>query len=289
MKSGFVNIFGRPNAGKSTLLNALVGEKLAIVSHKSQTTRHRIRAFLNGPGYQVILSDTPGIIDPEYRLHERMMHAVKSCLEDADVALLLVDARKPPEESDEVFSALRLRVPAVVVVNKSDMVSPEAVVQRLAFFRARPYCKEAVAVSALKKANLQALVDLVVSMLPEGEAFFGEDDLTDMPTRFFVAEIIRERIFELFGEEIPYQSTVIVRAFKEKPDITAIQADVVVQRESQKGIVLGEGGRMIKRLGTESRLEIEAFLGTRVFLELFVKVRPDWRDNDNHLREYGYS
>lgn len=289
MKSGFVNIFGRPNAGKSTLLNALVGEKLAIVSHKSQTTRHRIRAFLNGPGYQVILSDTPGIIDPEYRLHERMMQAVKSCLEDADVALLLVDARRPPEEADEVFSALRLKVPALVVVNKIDMVSKEAVEERMAFFRARPYCRQAIAVSALKKENLQALVELVVSMLPEGEAFFGEEDLTDMPTRFFVAEIIRERIFELFSEEVPYQSTVIVRTFKEKPDITAIQADVVVQRETQKGIILGEKGRMIKRLGTESRLEIEAFLGTRVFLELFVKVRPDWRDNDTHLREYGYS
>ena len=289
MKSGFVNIFGRPNAGKSTLLNALVGEKLAIVSHKSQTTRHRIRAFLNGPGYQVILSDTPGIIAPEYRLHERMMQAVKNCLEDADVAILLVDARRPPEEADEVFNGLRLKVPALVVVNKTDLVGDDKVEAQLAFFRARPYCKAALAVSALKKDNLQALVEQVVGMLPEGEAFFGEEDLTDLPTRFFVAEIVRERIFELYGEEIPYQSTVTVRSFKEKPGIVAIQADVVVQRESQKGILLGEGGRMIKRLGTEARKDIEAFLGSKVYLELFVKVRPGWRDNDQHLREYGYA
>ena len=289
MKSGFVSIFGKPNAGKSTLVNALVGEKLAIVSHKSQTTRHRIRAFLNSPEYQIIFSDTPGIIEPEHRLHEKMMQAVKGSLEDADLALLLVDVRKPVEEADQVFSVLRLKVPAIVVVNKTDMVSPEKADQVISFFRRQPYCKEVIAVSALKKANLEKLLETILSYLSEGEAFFSDDDLTDMPTRFFVGEIIREKVFELYDEEIPYQATVMVREFKEKQTLIKITADVVVQRESQKAIIIGEGGRMIKRLGTDARKDIEAFLGSKVFLELFVKVRPNWRDNDLHLREYGYS
>jgi GTP-binding protein Era len=289
MKSGFVNIFGKPNAGKSTLVNALVGEKLAIVSHKSQTTRHRIRAFLNGPGYQIIFSDTPGIINPEYRLHEKMMQAVKSSLEDADVALLLVDARHDPAGADEVFSALRLKVPAIVVINKTDLAGDEAVRAATEFFGKRPYCKAVVPVSALRKANLEELLKVILTYLPEGEPFFGEEDITDMPTRFFVAEMIREKVFELYEQEIPYQTTVMVREFREKQTLVKITADVVVQRESQKAIILGEKGRMIRQLGTEARKEIEAFLGSKVFLELFVKVRADWRDNDLHLKEYGYN
>jgi len=287
MKSGFVSIFGRPNAGKSTLLNALTGEKLAIVSHKSQTTRHRIRTFLNGPGYHVVLSDTPGIIEPEYRLHERMMQAVKSGLEDADLALLLVDVRRPLEESDGVFTALKLKVPALVVLNKSDAVPAARVGEAEEYFRDRPYCRGIVRISALRKENLQALLDAMLAMLPEGEPFFPEDDLTDMPTRFFVGEIVREKIFELLEEELPYQSTVSVVAFREGPTV-GIKAEIVVQRETQKAIVIGEGGRMIRELGTRARRDIEAFLGRKVFLELFVKVRPGWRDSDAHLREYGY-
>ena len=289
MKSGFVSIFGRPNAGKSTLVNALVGEKLAIVSHKSQTTRHRIRAFLNGPDHQIIFSDTPGIIEPEYKLHEKMMQAVKSSLEDADVALLLVDVRRPTEESDAIFSALRLKVPAIVVVNKTDMAKPELVSQVTDFFRQRPYAKTVIPASALRGSNLDQILSAILELLPEGEAFFGADDLTDMPTRFFVSEIVREKIYELFDEEVPYQTTVAVREFKEKHTLTKITADIIVQRESQKAILIGEGGRMIRRLGTDARKDIEAFLGGKVFLELFVKVRPGWRDNDTHLREYGYS
>jgi GTPase len=289
MKSGFVSIFGRPNAGKSTLVNALVGEKLAIVSHKSQTTRHRIRAFLNGPDHQIIFSDTPGIIQPEYKLHEKMMQAVKSSLEDADVALLLVDVRRPMEESDAIFSALRLKVPAIVVVNKTDMAKPEQVSAVTDFFRQRPYAKMVIPASALRGSNLDQILSAILELLPEGEAFFAPDDLTDMPTRFFVSEIVREKIYELFDEEVPYQTTVAVREFKEKQTLTKITADIVVQRESQKAILIGEGGRMIRRLGTDARKDIEAFLGGKVFLELFVKVRPGWRDNDTHLREYGYS
>jgi GTP-binding protein Era len=289
MKSGFVSIFGRPNAGKSTLVNALVGEKLAIVSHKSQTTRHRIRAFLNGPEHQIIFSDTPGIIQPEYKLHEKMMQAVKSSLEDADVALLLLDVRRPTEESDAIFSALRLKVPAIIVVNKTDMAKPEQVNAVTDFFRQRPYAKMVIPASALRGKNLDQILTSILELLPEGEAFFAQDDLTDMPTRFFVSEIVREKIYELFDEEVPYQTTVAIREFKEKQTLTKITADIVVQRESQKAILIGEGGRMIRRLGTDARKDIEAFLGGKVFLELFVKVRPGWRDNDTHLREYGYS
>jgi GTP-binding protein Era len=289
MKSGFVAIFGKPNAGKSTLLNALVGEKLAIVSHKSQTTRHRIRAFLNGPGYQVIFSDTPGIITPEYKLHEKMMQAVKSSLEDADLALLLVDVRDTPGDVNPVFESLKLRVPAILVLNKTDMVPEEAVRKAAAFYREQPYCKEVLAVSALKKLHLEQLVERIVEYLPEGDPFFAEDDLTDLPTRFFAAELIREKIYELFEQEIPYQATVLVSEFREQPHIIRIKAEIVVQRESQKAILLGEKGSMIRKLGTEARQSIEAFLGSKVYLELFVKVRPKWRDNEMHLREYGYS
>ncbi len=289
MKSGFVNIFGKPNAGKSTLVNALVGEKLAIVSHKSQTTRHRIRAFLNGPDYQIIFSDTPGIIQPEYKLHERMMQAVRSSLEDADLAILLFDARQAPEEADAVFSQLRLKVPSIVVINKIDLVKPAVVEKAMAFFSEKKYCRELVVISALKKDNLDALMEIILRYLPEGEPFFDQDDLTDMPTRFFAGEIIREKIFELYEQELPYQTTVQIREFAEKQTLVKITADIIVQRESQKAIILGEGGKMIKRLGTDARKDIEAFLGSKVFLELFVKVRPGWRDNDLHLKEFGYT
>ena len=289
MKSGFVNIFGKPNAGKSTLVNALVGEKLAIVSHKSQTTRHRIRAFLNGPDFQIIFSDTPGIIQPEYKLHERMMQAVRSSLEDADLAILLFDARQAPEEADAVFSQLRLKVPSIVVINKIDLVKPAAVEKSMAFFSEKKYCKELVVISALKKDNLDVLMEIILRYLPEGEPFFDQDDLTDMPTRFFAGEIVREKIFELYEQELPYQTTVQIREFAEKQTLIKITADIIVQRESQKAIILGEGGKMIKRLGTDARKDMEAFLGSKVFLELFVKVRPGWRDNDLHLKEFGYT
>lgn len=289
MKVGFVNIFGLPNAGKSTLLNALVGEKLAIVSHKVQTTRHRIKAILNDAESQIILSDTPGIIEPAYKLQERMMQQVKSSLEDADLALLVADMKSDPEAADLVFQGLRLKVPALVVLNKSDKVTDAGKRQQLVdFFSSRGYCKEVVLVSALKKQGLELLIKKIKENLPEGVPFFDTDDLTDLPTRFFVAEIIREKIFELLEEEIPYHSTVLVRAFTEKPEIIRIQADIVVQRESQKGILLGERGSMIKKIGTLARQDIEAFLGQKVYLELFVKVRSDWRGNDLYLKEYGY-
>ena len=288
MKVGFVNIFGKPNAGKSTLLNALIGEKLAIVSPKVQTTRHRIKGFLNSENYQVIFSDTPGIIEPRYKLHEKMMHSVKSSLEDADLALLLVDVNENLEEADSIFSGLRLKVPAFVVLNKIDRTQQDKIKQVSDFFNAKAYCKKTIAISALKKINTDLLLSAILEFLPEGEPFYDGDDLTDLPTRFFVGEMIREKIFDLFQDEIPYHTAVVVREFKEKISLIKITAEIIVHRESQKAIILGEKGKMIRQIGTTSRQEIEKFLSSKVFLELFVKVRPKWRDNDIHLKEYGY-
>ena len=288
MKSGFVNIFGKPNAGKSTLLNALIGEKLAIVSHKVQTTRHRIKAILTGADHQIIFSDTPGIIEPKYKLHEKMMQAVKGSLEDADIALLITDARENPEESHLIFSALKLKVPALVVLNKADAVSDEDIEKAVEFFKQQVYCKEVVVISALKKKGIEKLLSTIIDLLPEGAPFYEGDDISDLPTKFFVSELIREKIFLLYGEEIPYHATVLVQEFKEKTTLIKIVADIIVQRDTQKGIILGEGGKMIKQLGTLARKDIEAFLSSKVFLELFVKVRPKWRDNEMQLKEYGY-
>ena len=288
MKSGFVNIFGKPNAGKSTLLNALMGEKLAIVSPKVQTTRHRIKGILTHENYQIIFSDTPGIIEPKYKLHEKMMQAVKSSLEDADVALLIVDIKDNLQEADEIFSSLSLKVPALVVLNKTDIAGKETIDKAIAFFSDKKYCRRVIEISALRNKGIHELLEVILSMLPEGEPFYVDDNLSDLPMKFFVSEMIREKIFYLYSEEIPYSATVLVQEFKEKTTLTKISADIIVQRETQKGIVLGHEGKMIKQLGTLARKDIEEFIGRKVFLELFVKVRPKWRDNELQLREYGY-
>jgi len=289
MKSGFVNIFGKPNAGKSTLINALVGEKMAIVSPKAQTTRHRIKAFLNKPNeYQVIFSDTPGIIDPQYKLHEHMMSSVKSALEDADIALLIVDANDNLEEIDGIFQRLRLKVPGLVVLNKIDTAGNGRLALAETFFADKTYCKKIVKISALQKIHLNKLLDAILSLLPEAPAFYSEDDLSDLPTKFFVSEMIREKIYLLFGDEIPYHTAVLINEFKEREDIVKIQADIIVQRDTQKSIIIGDKGKMIKQIGTLARTDIEQFISKKIFLELFVKVRPKWRDNDLQLKEYGY-
>lgn len=288
MKSGFVNIFGKPNAGKSTLLNALMGEKLAIVSSKVQTTRHRIKGIVTHDDYQIIFSDTPGIIEPKYKLHEKMMQAVKGSLEDADVALLIVDIKDDLAEADAIFSSLHLKVPAIIVLNKTD-VADEVILEKAAeFFKGKDYATQVITISALKKKGIEELLATILDLLPEGPPFYLDDNLSDLPMKFFVGEMIREKIFYLFEDEIPYHATVLVQEFKEKNTLTKISADIILQRETQKAIVLGKGGKMIKQLGTMARRDIEEFIGRKVFLELFVKVRPKWRDNELFLREYGY-
>jgi GTPase len=288
MKSGFVNLFGKPNAGKSTLLNTLMGEKLAIVSHKVQTTRHRIKGILTSEDYQMILSDTPGIIDPRYKLHEKMMDSVRQAVSDTDVALLLLDGKDNLEENNDIFSGLHLKVPALVLINKSERMTKDEIDSAKVYFMDKNYCTDVLAISALRKLNTDLLFERIIQLLPEGEPFFDGDEMTDRPVKFFVGEMIREKIFSMYEDEIPYHTAVLVQEFKEKETLTKIQADIIVQRETQKGILLGEGGKMIRQLGTEARKEIEEFIGRKVFLELFVKVRPKWRDNEWQLREYGY-
>ncbi len=288
MKSGFVNIFGRPNAGKSTLLNALMGEKLAIVSHKVQTTRHRIKAILTEKDYQIIFSDTPGIVNPQYRLHEKMMQSVKGALEDADIAILLVDITDNWQECDDVFTALKLKVPAIVAINKIDKAKPEKIKEAIIFFGQKKYAKKTIALSALKDVSCQNLLQPLLELLPEGEPFYQDDSISDLPEKFFVSELIREKIYELAQDEIPYHTSVLILEFEEKQTLIKIVADIIVQRETQKMILIGKKGSMIKKIGTQARTDIEAFLSQKVFLELFVKVKPKWRDNDLQLKEYGY-
>jgi len=288
LKAGFVNIFGRPNAGKSTLLNALMGEKLAIVSPKVQTTRHRIKGILTEKEYQIIFSDTPGIIEPKYKLHEKMMQAVKGALEDADCAMLIVDVKENLEEVDAIFTQLKLRVPAIVVVNKIDLASEEKIKEAVAFFAARPYCKEVVTLCALTGINKKKLINTILKYLPEGMPFFDGDDISDLNTKFFVGEIVREKVFELAQDEILYHTAVLVTEYKEKESLVKITVDIIVHRETQKAILLGLKGSMIKRIGTSARKDIEAFIGQKVFLQLFVKVKPKWRENELQLKEYGY-
>jgi GTPase len=288
LKAGFVNIFGRPNAGKSTLLNALIGEKLAIVSPKVQTTRHRIKGILTEKDYQIVFSDTPGIIEPRYKLHEKMMDAVKSALEDADLALLLVDIKENWQECDDIFTKLNLKVPAVVVINKIDLADQETLKKAIDFFSARPYCRQVITISALSGINRNKLVKSILEYLPEGEPFYEGDDISDLQTRFFVSELIREKIYALAQDEIPYHTAVLIREYQEKTTLVKIIADIIVQRETQKVILIGEKGSMIKKIGTAARKDIEEFIQRKVFLELFVKVKPKWRENDLQLKEYGY-
>ncbi|MET6995779.1 GTPase Era [Chitinophaga defluvii] len=287
-KAGFVNIFGKPNAGKSTLLNAIIGEKLAIISPKVQTTRHRITGVVTEPGFQIVFSDTPGIIDPKYRLHEKMMGAVKSALEDADVALLIMDAKDDLSENLELFDSLRLKAPCILVVNKTDLLKKEELDDLLARCNAWGKAKMVIPISALKQTGTKEMISKIVELLPEGEPFYPEDTLTDKSMRFLVAEMIREKIFQLFEEEIPYHTAVVVSQFEEKATLTKITAEIIVTRDTQKGIILGEKGQSIKKLGTLARTEIEKFIERKVFLELFVKVRGKWRDSDLYLKEYGY-
>ncbi len=289
-KAGFVNIFGAPNAGKSTLLNLLLGERLVIISPKVQTTRHRILGILSEPEYQIVFSDTPGIIEPKYKLHQKMMLQVKSALEDADVAILMHDITQPIEDFETISNSLKLKVPVILLLNKVDMVKDKSTIEGI-INKYREHYKgwQVLAVSAQKKINTDKILPLILKSLPEGFAFYPDDSISDRSERFFVSEMIREQIYTLYEEEIPYHSAVLIQAFEEKSTLTVIKADIIVSRETQKMILLGKGGSMIKQLGINSRKVIEEFLERKVHLELFVKVRPKWRDNDNYLKEYGYN
>jgi GTP-binding protein Era len=287
-QAGFVNLFGKPNAGKSTLLNALAGEKLAITSPKVQTTRHRIIGILNQPDFQIVFSDTPGIITPLYKLHERMMGAVSKAIEDADVALLVADIMEDVQENAQIFTSLCLKMPAILVLNKMDRVAQVFLDRTIEEYKLLPFVSRVVAVSALHKTNLSDLLAAILQYLPPSEKYYPEGELTDRPMKFFVGELIREQIFLLYREEIPYHTAVVVTAYEEKTTLVKIRAEIVVQRQTQKAILLGEKGSAIKELGTRSRLQIESFIDRKVFLELFVKVREGWRDSDLFLKEYGY-
>lgn len=289
-KAGFVNIFGPPNAGKSTLLNALLGEYLVITSPKVQTTRHRILGILTEPAYQIVFSDTPGIIEPKYELHKKMMLQVKSALEDADVAILMHDITQPIEDIEAIAAGLKLKVPTILLLNKSDLLKDKKdVTDNLKIYKQRFPKYLVQTISAVTKSNLDKLVPFILQYLPEAPPFYPEDSVSDRSTRFFVSELIREQIYSLYKEEIPYHTAVMIQSYEEKPNIHVIKADIIVTRETQKVILIGKGGSLIKQLGIEARKKIEAFVGMKVHLELFVKVRPKWRDTENHLKEYGYN
>lgn len=288
-KAGFVNIFGAPNAGKSTLLNAILGERIAIVSPKVQTTRHRILGFLTEDNYQIIFSDTPGIIDPQYKLHNKMMSQVHSAIEDADVAILMADLTEDIDNFIRIIKELRLKAPAILLINKIDVVKDPAVQEEAkAKLEAALKPKKTIFISALAQINTDQILPAILEFLPENPAFYPEDDISDRPVRFFVSEMIREKIYFLYDKEIPYHTAVIIQSFEDLPHVVKIRADIVVTRETQKMILLGTKGAMIKKLGMQARESIEQFLGKKVFLELFVKVRPKWRDNELYLKEYGY-
>mgnify|MGYP000014575798 CR=1 FL=1 len=288
-KAGYVNIIGEPNVGKSTLLNALLGEQLVITNPKAQTTRHRILGILNGDDHQLVLSDTPGILDPQYRMHERMMKAVDEALIDADILVVLVELGQHPERSESVLRrARRYQGPKVLLVNKVDTGSDAAVLEALERWQAALPEAKVVPLSALHGLNVNELKAYLIDQLPEHPPYFPKDELSDRNMRFFVSEIIREKVLSLYQKEIPYSTQVVVNSYEEGEDITRIQADVVVMRESQKGILIGHQGKALRKLGTESRKAIERFVGTKVFLDLKVKVDPDWRENEKKLERYGY-
>lgn len=288
-KAGYVNIIGHPNVGKSTLLNALLGEKLVIVNPKAQTTRHRILGILNDEGHQLILSDTPGILDPQYPLQKSMMRAVDEALQDADILIVMVELGEKPEKAEAVVQrAERFNGPLFVLVNKMDLGTDAELVTALeAWEHVFPKAK-VVPIAALHGFNVDALRERLLEMLPEHPPYFPKDDMSDRDLRFFTSEMIREKVLALYKQEIPYSTQVVVNSYEEGEELVKIQADVIVMRESQKGIIIGKGGGALRQLGTEARKAIEKFCGTKVFLDLKVKVDPDWRDDTNKLKRYGY-
>ncbi len=288
-KSGFVNIVGNPNVGKSTLMNALVGERLSIITSKAQTTRHRIMGIVNGDDFQIVYSDTPGILKPNYKLQESMMRFVGGALKDADILLYVTDTVEHSDRSADILRRIsESDIPVVVVVNKIDLTTPEALEALVLQWHERMPSARIIPVSAKENFNIGALFDLILGMLPEGEPYYPKDTLTDKPLRFFASEIIREKIFLNYDKEVPYSVEIGIDEYREEPAIDRIAATIYVTRESQKGIIIGHRGEKLKRVGTQAREDLERFLDKKVFLRLFVKVNDDWRNNDRQLRRFGY-
>lgn len=288
-RSGFVNIIGNPNVGKSTLMNQLVGEKLSIITSKAQTTRHRIMGIVNGDDFQIVYSDTPGILKPNYKLQEKMMKFVRGAITDADVLLYVTDTVEDSDRSAEIIEKVRLsQIPTIVVINKVDLTTPEKLTTLVEKWQALLPDAIIAPCSAKENFNVEGVFNLILERLPEGEAFYPKDTLTDKTLRFFASEIIREKILLNYDKEIPYSCEIAIEAYKEEPTIDRISATIYVARTSQKGIVIGHKGERLKRVGQAARHDLEAFLGKKVFLELYVKVNEDWRNNDNQLKRFGY-
>jgi GTP-binding protein Era len=289
-KAGFVNIVGSPNVGKSTLMNQLVGEKLSIVTSKAQTTRHRIHGIVNGEDYQIVFSDTPGVVNAAYKLHEAMMSYVESSFKDADILLFITDIYE--SEMNHVATLERiqkLNIPVLVIINKVDLVADQAQISaRIQFWQEKLPKAEIIPVSALHGFNKEWVWDRLMELLPESPAYFDKEELSDRPMRFFVAEMVREKIFLFCDKEVPYSCQVEVDTYLDEEKIIKIRAVIVVERDSQKGIIIGKGGAMLKKIGREARKDIEHFVGKQVFLETFVKVDKDWRESELKLKKYGY-
>lgn len=287
-KAGFVSIIGKPNAGKSTLMNALVGEKMSIITPKAQTTRHRILGIVNDEDYQIVFSDTPGIIKPHYALHESMMHQVEGSIVDADLILLVTDIKEEYDEQDVLKKLEKSDAPLAVLINKIDLSNEEEVRAKAAYWQEKLNPKAVFAVSALHGHNIKGIFDFVLENLPEHPPYYEKDALTDRNDRFFASEMIRAQVFKQYKKEIPYSTEVIVTAFKEDPKIYRISAEIIVERESQKNIIIGNKGEMLKIVGTYARRDMEEFFQRKIFLEMFVKVIPDWRSKKNYLKKFGY-
>lgn len=288
-KSGFVNIVGSPNVGKSTLMNQLLGEKLSIVTSKAQTTRHRIHGILNEENYQIVFSDTPGVVNASYELHQTMMSYVETSLKDADVLLLITDVFEDDMNHKETLEKIKhLKVPVICLVNKIDLKDQDDVAERLAFWQGTLPEAEILPISAKHGFNVEPILEMILEKLPESPPYFDKESISDRPMRFFISEIIREKIFLNLKKEVPYACQVEVTDYVEEPDIIKIRAVIIVERDSQKGILIGAKGRQLKYIGMDSRKDIQKFVGKKVFLETFVKVDKDWRNNENKLKKYGY-
>jgi len=288
-RAGFVNIIGSPNVGKSTLMNRLVGERLSIINKKAQTTRHRIMGIVNEPEWQIVYSDTPGVLDPAYKLQEGMMKFVRTALQDADLILMVTDTEESDMAHPETFAKIAdMEVPVFILINKVDLADQAIVAERLAYWQEKIPRAVVAPISALHGFNVDQILERVVEYLPESPPYFSKDELTNKPMRFFISEIIREKILTHFKQEIPYSCEVVVESYLEEDSLVKIRAEIRVARESQKQIVIGSGGSMIKRVGIDARRDIEKFIGSRVFLDLFVRVDKDWRNDERKLKRLGY-